>query len=573
MNMRRVGWFSDPRWVARAVIPFLVMATRIVVPATASRSLPPAVHDDFNGDGIGDLAIGVPGEDVGSQIDAGAVSVIYGSLGGLTEAVNQVWTQDAAMGESESEDRFGAALATGDFNGDGFSDLAVGAPGEDVTVGFPVPEAIADAGAVTVIFGSDKVGLRPDGRQVLIQGASGSVLLPDTPEPGDAFGSALASGDFGRTPTKAPFLSADDLAIGVPGEDFEHDFFRVDVDTGAVAVLYGSPLAEGLTASGRQLLHQCIGQGFCALADRTEDGDRFGSSLAAANLGASSHVDLAVGVPFEDVGSVPDAGAVNVFYGSRAVGLSETDGQFLTQDALVDEAEDASELSDRFGWSLAGGDFDGDETAELVVGTPFEDLGGLAGLDAGSVEVIGGSERGLSLMEDRFWTQDDIGTASEGVDHFGWSLAAGNLGRTTHDDVAVGVPGEDLPPLLTPILNAGGVNVLYGTDAGLSEIGGEFWTQDTVAVDGAEVLDEGEAQDEFGIALAIAEFGMGSESDLVVGVHREEVSGVRAGAVNVLSGSATGLSVAGNRFWHQDSPGILETAEEGDDFGGALSHG
>ena len=99
-----------------------------ILPARAARA------QDFNGDGFADLAIGVPGESVGSVTGAGAVNVIYGSSIGLTATGNQFWTQDKlGIGNSaEPFDRFGDSLAWGDFNGDGFSDLAIGVPYEDV---------------------------------------------------------------------------------------------------------------------------------------------------------------------------------------------------------------------------------------------------------------------------------------------------------------------------------------------------------------------------------------------------------------------------------------------------------
>src|SRR5947199_351050 len=93
-----------------------------------------AVRGDFNGDGSADLAVGVPGEDVGGVNGAGAVNVLYGGTGGLSATGNQLWSQDSpgvldAPGVSEF---FGQALAIGDLNGDGRDDLAVGVPYEDV---------------------------------------------------------------------------------------------------------------------------------------------------------------------------------------------------------------------------------------------------------------------------------------------------------------------------------------------------------------------------------------------------------------------------------------------------------
>ena len=68
---------------------------------------------DFNGDGFGDLAIGAPYEDVltggSNNLDAGAVTVIYGSAAGLTAVDSQIWTQDSAgiLGVGEASDWFG----------------------------------------------------------------------------------------------------------------------------------------------------------------------------------------------------------------------------------------------------------------------------------------------------------------------------------------------------------------------------------------------------------------------------------------------------------------------------------
>ncbi len=68
---------------------------------------------DFNGDGFADLAAGASGEDVGSVADAGAVSVLYGSAGGLTTSGGRLFTQVGGL--VEAGDEFGEQLAAGDF--------------------------------------------------------------------------------------------------------------------------------------------------------------------------------------------------------------------------------------------------------------------------------------------------------------------------------------------------------------------------------------------------------------------------------------------------------------------------
>ena len=80
----------------------------------------------------------------------------------------------------------------GDFNGDGFDDLVVGAPYEDVVTG---GVNNANAGTVTVIYGS-ATGLTAAGNQVWTQDSAGML---DVVEAGDIFGYALAVGDFKAT--------------------------------------------------------------------------------------------------------------------------------------------------------------------------------------------------------------------------------------------------------------------------------------------------------------------------------------------------------------------------------------
>jgi hypothetical protein len=77
------------------------------------------------------------------------VNVVYGTAGGLTGAGSQLFTQNnpGVPGASEPGDGFGAALAVGDFDGDGFADLAVGVSFEDVG-------ATANGGAANVLYGT-----------------------------------------------------------------------------------------------------------------------------------------------------------------------------------------------------------------------------------------------------------------------------------------------------------------------------------------------------------------------------------------------------------------------------------
>src|SRR3954449_5187448 len=118
----------------RRIPPTLLVAAMTLtlaapVPAAAASS---GIPSDFNGDGYADLAIGAPGEGVGGHGAAGSVTILYGSHPGLssTAALRLTAASPGVAGATGKGFRFGGSIAAGDFNGDAYSDLAVGAPGE-----------------------------------------------------------------------------------------------------------------------------------------------------------------------------------------------------------------------------------------------------------------------------------------------------------------------------------------------------------------------------------------------------------------------------------------------------------
>jgi len=139
---------------------------------------PAARVADFNGDGYGDLAIGTSRASVTGLPDAGAIEVLYGSAAGLQafDPLDELLTQNTPgmPGRPERGNEFGSGLADGDFNGDGYADLAVGAGSQDIGLA-------KGAGTVTLVYGS------PGGLQteqppatLFVEGADG---LPDTRRP------------------------------------------------------------------------------------------------------------------------------------------------------------------------------------------------------------------------------------------------------------------------------------------------------------------------------------------------------------------------------------------------------
>jgi FG-GAP repeat len=498
-------------------------------PPGAAASVPPP--RDFNGDGFSDLAVGVPGDDT-AESDAGAVNVIRGGPDGLTATGNQLWTLDTpgVPGRADPGDQMGSAVAAGDFNGDGFADLAAGSPLDDVG-------QVDQAGSVLVLYGS-RHGLTANGDQLWTQDAPG--VRGDAGR-GNHFGAALTGGDF----------NADgfaDLAVGAPRQQVGDAFAA-----GAVTVLFGS--AAGLTAAGDQVLSQSTP----GIESHVGTLELFGQALAAGDLGKSGADDLAIGVPLDEAGGNGDAGSVTVLYGT-ADGLRAASSQRWTQ--ATAGVADEPETGDLFGWSLVAGDFGRAPQDDLAVGAPGEDASTIA--DAGAVAVLYGGAGGLSASGNQFRTQNSnhVHGDAEANDAFGSALAAGNFGRGDQADLAIGVPGEDLETTT----DSGAVNVLYGSGSGLVPSGNQLWNRNA---DG--LVGEAQGGEHFGAALVGGQFGASALADLAAGAPKHALSdGTAAGAVIMLFGRFDGLAVKGNELWTQDSNGIAGRPETGDRFGEAL---
>lgn len=518
---------------------------------------------DFNGDNIGDLAVGVPDESllvtrvvngISTQSNiagAGAVVVIYGTanagLSASSGVPSQLIHQDVAgvLDSVEANDRFGAALASGDFNGDTFSDLAISVPGDNavqIIEGGPNGLDLTDD---RMIFGSDFVD------------DQGLAL---TLRPGLVWGN-FNGDDFGDLAIEA----TEPHAIGLRAN---------------VIVLYGSQ-NFGL---------QFVGLDVFSFNNAGIGGDNIFAavemSLAAGDFSGDGADDLAVGLPLADVLSqtglnVIDGGTVTILQGLVGTvpngGLSTAGATGLTEL----NAGFAPQISEQFGTTLAAGDFDGDLAADLAVGTPKEDVVGTTGsfvTDGGFVAVFSHATTLHGV-----YTQLPLGQTPQSFDVFGSALTTGDFNGDGAKDLVIGAPGDTI----NGVAGAGSVTVLYGivsvglprpASPGLPQINGtvQLFTQEST-----NIVDAAEAGDHFGAVLTAWNFGKSAQADLAIGVPEEDIvvsvlglprpqTRTDAGAVHVLYGAAGGLQSTGSQFWTQDSVGVPDSVENGDRFGAAL---
>lgn len=368
------------------------------------------VTGDFNGDRRADVVFGNPTESVGGLAKAGAITVLYGQstapyLGLIPNGTNFITQNSGTLpGGVEAGDFFGASLTTGDFNGDGYADLGVGAPGEAVgTVGA--------AGAVWVLYGGSS-GLRVDNSVSFDQN---NANISGDPEKNDHFGSSLAAGDVtgdGR----------DDLVINVEGENIS----GTTGAEGCIYVLKGS--ASGITSTGNTAV--CVGS--------INVGGHL-NTVAVGRFHGGSNADVVVYADQVKNGAT-GSGALAVLRGGSG-GISSTNVTLISQNSP--SVSDGAEAGDKFGAALGVGDVDRDGADDLAVGVPGEDTGG--GIGQGAVHVFLGGASGLTSAVDYFFTENQALIAATGQvdEQFGSAVRFLDVSNDGTPELLVTAPHED----------------------------------------------------------------------------------------------------------------------------------
>ncbi|MBZ0089394.1 MAG: VCBS repeat-containing protein, partial [Thermoanaerobaculia bacterium] len=247
---------------------------------------------DFNGDSFEDVVLGGPfaGWTAGDAFSYAGTALGL-DLNGWTWLRQDFIVNDAEDGGNEVDDRFGESMLAADFDGDGYDDLVIGAPGDDVG---DEGSEFEDGGALYLLRGSP-AGL---GWANAAYWTGWNLVSQSSPLPGDGFGTALAAGD-------ADYDGYLELAVGCP--------FRqsLALHAGQVILLRGS--AAGPTDFGvARVWHQDSP----AVPDDSEALDRFGRVQTFGDFDGDLQADLAIAAPDEDDGvDHADLGVVTVLRG------------------------------------------------------------------------------------------------------------------------------------------------------------------------------------------------------------------------------------------------------------------
>jgi hypothetical protein len=517
------------------------------------------------------------------------------------------WT---AQGTQVSEG-FGLSVATaGDINGDGYSDILVGAPSFD--------GGLTDEGEAFLYLGSPAgpsttpASYSPVGDQ---SGAQlGSAVAPAGDVNGDGYGDVIVgapgytNGETGEGGAYVYYGGPVGFPIDLPPTILESNqplaaFGSAVAPAGDVNgdgfddVLIGAPKYDnGQVNEGRAYLFLGGSSGVAATPQWTAEGDQDSCSFAAAvatagDVNGDGFDDIVVGAPLYDNGQTNE-GRAYVYQGSSS-GLATSPARIL----------ESNQAGAQFGASVStAGDVNGDGYADLIVGAPFYDNGQI---DEGGAFLYLGSSSGTALSAS--WTAESNQASAQ----FGASVStAGDVNGDGYADVIVGAPFFDngqtdegraftffgssasLATTAAWTAESDQANARFGASVACAgDVNGDGYADvivgapllDGTAVDGGKAfvyvgsasgpatvpawsVSSFSTSTQFGFSVSSAgDVNGDGYGDIIVGAVGYDVGGVNAGAAFVYFGSAAGPSTIAN--WSAQSN--QATAEFGNSVAGA----
>lgn len=409
---------------------------------------------DFNGDGINDLIIGHNQSDFNGQNNVGVAYVVLGKTG-VSRAnfkLDSYATEGFAIYHSATSNSYvgHSVQYIGDFNGDGYNDVIIGAPQSD--------GGAVDSGEAYVVFGHAGPTFT-DLDLATLNGVNGFVIST-------ANGSGLLGGSVSSADLNGDGLT--DLIIGVSQADT-----GVNTDNGAAMVIYGN-----VNATYNNISLESLGTaGYLIHGERSND--RSGYAVRGiGDVNGDGIADMVISSVDDAEGGL-SAGAAWVIYGESGTGRADIELESLT--GAVGFKIIGDQAGDMLGGSITSSDLNGDGYSDLIMSSVAGDNNGA---DTGEVNVIWGQDFTSSVFSGN--------TGSSNVDHLvGTSNADVMVGNGGADTISSG-SGDDtlvVPDFTFAAINGGrGRDVLQLTASG---VGFDLRNVPYDKMQGIEVIDLG----------------------------------------------------------------------------------